>query len=245
MVNKIHYWCVGLSCLIVLSKAPYAVSAETIRENSFDFGPLRCCARPRDSEVCPNLSDRIPCTLATNMTAIEERILYELTIFGKFSSVYSTCSEGIRDILCKARFPTCVITANGTHQIQLPPRDTCKTKLDSCPTFLQSNDNIDDMCFLYDSTNTTYSVANCNAHNMTGLSHCTVDWYLPEWLRRFVRKIDEDLGRSRNVDLLSVNTSCWEKIRDFQCQSVGRCWAQGDRLEYINSRETCNEVMRW
>lgn len=248
MTKPIHLW-VGLSCLLVLSKGAYTASVqrrETV-EHDFDMGPLRCCPRPRNIEECPNLSDNIPCTM-TSERYIAGKVNYITSIIGNYNTsektVETSCINNLRDILCEQSFLSCVIRDDGTHEVQLPSRNTCQVKLNVCPVHLQ------DFCMIYERTSdnspaVNYSVASCRAYNIT-LAYCTIDWYFPEWTYQYVDEIERELDSLRgDLNANTVSDDCWRKLVDFRCRSVGRCWAQGDRLEYINSRQDCEEAFAW
>lgn len=246
MAKEIHYLWVGLSCLlIVFSKEASTASVrerEIIKEHSFDLGPLSCCRRPKNSEVCPDISDYIPCTVVSEMDSREDRISSRLGNYGDFIS--PNCSDNLRDVLCEQSFPSCVINDDGSHEVQQPARETCEEKMDACPADLKSTPVIKDICSLYEPESTNYSVGNCSASNIA-LTHCTVDWYLPEWSRQYLQQIDNELDNMRETELSSLMPACWKRVVDFRCKSVGRCWAQGDRLEHINSADTCISLLSW
>lgn len=240
---EIHYWWVGLSCVVVmaLSRGAHTASLKPAQEHSFDLGQLRCCARPKNSDICPEMSDYIPCTVANDMERREHRI--NRTVETHTDQGFNpNCSNSIRAVLCEQSFPTCVINSDGSHEVQLPARSTCEEKLggEGCE-LLEGSDYIEETCSLYEDTSTNYSVGDCSLPNIT-LKHCTIDWYLPAWLHQYVKQIDLQLTNTRR-DITSKD--CWEKFRDARCKSVGRCWALGDRLEHIISTETCNESLSW
>jgi len=136
-----------------------------------------------------------------------------------------------------------MINSDGSHEVLLPSGNTCEQKLeDACPLF--SDEVIDSTCSLYESISANYSVGDCSATNIT-LNHCTVDWYVPEWILQYVKQIDMELDAARKTTLEFLNENCWEKFKAVRCKSVGRCWALGDRLEHIISTETCNEALSW
>ena len=105
---EIHYWWVGLSCLVMaLSRGAHTALVEPRREHSFDLGQLRCCARPKDTEICPEMSDYIPCTVANDIERREHRI--NMTVHSqKTSSFIANCSDNIRYVICEQSLPTCV-----------------------------------------------------------------------------------------------------------------------------------------
>ena len=182
---EINYWWVGLSCTVMfmLSRRTQVAAVEptTNKEQSFDLGPLRCYARPRISDICPEISAHIPFTIASEMERRENRIDSTLASYPSF--VDANCTETVRKTLCEQNFPTCVINSDGSHEVLLPAQNACKQKLeDACPWF--SDVDIDAACSLYEHTSTNYSVGNCSAHNIT-LNHCTVDWYVPEWILQY------------------------------------------------------------
>lgn len=252
MIKPIHLW-VGLSCLLILSKGVYTASVqrrETV-EHDFDMGPLRCCPRPRDIEElveeCPNLSDNIPCTM-TSEQYIAGKVNYIRSIISSYNgTVETSCINNLRDVLCEQSFSSCVIGDDGSHEVQLPSRNTCQDKLSVCPS---QPVQLQDLCMIYERTSdnspaVNYSVASCRAYNIT-LAYCTIDWYLPEWTYRYVDEIERDLDKLRGVlNSNTISDDCWSKLMNFRCKSVGRCWAQGDRLEYINSRQDCEEAFAW
>ena len=241
---EIHWWWVGLSTLVILiSRVPDTESVEPGVEplSIFDLGPLRCCARPRESNICPGISDYIPCTIASEIERRENRIDGTLATYPSF--IEANCTETVRKILCEQNFPTCVINSDDSHEVLLPAGDACKQTLqDVCSIFPLST--IEETCALYEPTSTNYSVGNCSASNIT-LHHCTVDWYIPEWILQYVKQIDMELGSARSSSLSALDETCWEKFKEVRCKSVGRCWAQDTRLELIISNETCDEAYSW
>ena len=242
---EIHYWWVGLAYLLMaLSKGAHAASVEPTREHGFDLGQLRCCARPKYSDICPHISDYIPCTIANDIERREHRI--EEAVADHDPSLFdANCSDSIRDILCQQSFPTCVINPDGSHEVQLPARSTCEVKLEEACEILRESKTLEEICSLYEPTSTNYSVGNCSGSNVV-LNHCTVDWYLPAWLHQYVKQIDLELDNALTAgQFTSEDRSCGDKVKNVRCKSVGRCWAQGDRLEHIISIETCNEALSW
>ena len=236
--------------LMVLMKGAHAASVEPtqpVQEHGFDLGRLRCCPKPRDSDVCPDMiSDHIPCTIANDrdMKRRENRIRETLaTHNGNRDVIGSNCTRSVREVLCEQSFPTCVINADDSHEVQLPARSTCEEKLGEVCQVLPGS-ILEDMCSLYEPTSTNHSVGNCSVVNVT-LNHCTIDWYLPAWLLQYVTQIDVELDNALSDQFITTSHPCWEKIRDVRCKSVGRCWALGDRLEHIISLETCNEALSW
>ena len=237
----IHYWWVGLSCLVmVLSKGARTVSGElpttqAVQEHSFDLGILRCCPKPRDSDVCSYITNFIPCTIANDMERRENRIRETLATHNP-ALIDPNCTRSIREVLCEQNFPACVVNPDDSHKIKLPAQSTCSKKLWEVCEILRQRNVIEEICSLYEPTSTKYPVGNCSSSNIV-LNHCTVDWYLPAWLLQYVKQIDFELDNIQRWLFGQVNNSCWQKVKDVRCKSVGRCWALGDRLEHIISIE--------
>lgn len=243
---EIHYLWVGLSLLISLSKGAHSASVkarEVTKEHSFDLGPLRCCPKPNISDVCPEVGEYVPCTVVGDMDSRKERIKSRVDDYARYPNADSNCTDGLREIFCNQNFPTCVINEDGTQEIQLPDQQTCEEKLDTCPSSMKSLASFQDICSLYEPTSTTHSVSNCSASNIA-LTHCTVDWYIPEWSHQYLKLIDTELDTAREIQLSGLTNSCWEKVKKFRCRSIGRCWAQGDRLEHINTAEDCSAALK-
>ena len=237
---EIHYWWVGLSCLVmVLSRGAHTASVEPRLEHSFDLGQLRCCT-PKRSDVCPDISHDIPCTVVSDMERRESRISQTLGSHQRRQRLSTNCSESIRAVLCETSFPRCVINPDGSHEVQLPARNTCKETV--CETWRETP-QVAEICSLYEPTNTTYPVGNCSLPNITGLKHCTIDWYIPAWLVPYVKQIDVELENLQMDLRLNNNSLGWKDLKDVRCKSVGRCWALGDRLEHIVSYDLCNETL--
>lgn len=247
MAHHIHSLWVGLSCLLIVLFCKGAHSAsvkarQTLEEeHNFDLGPLRCC-RHRDSDVCPDIGEYIPCPFVKDMDSREETIRMRMMNYENVGSQYENCSRDLGEVLCEQNFPTCVINADGSHSVEFPAQDTCEQRMESCPNFVRQIAIFQDICSLYEPESTTYSVSNCTVPEIT-LTHCNVDWYLPEWGYQYLQQIDLELDNMRKDELRGLSDTCWQKVTDFQCRSVGRCWAQGYRLEHINSINTCHDLV--
>ena len=253
MARKIHNLWVGLSCLlIVFCKGAHSASVKERQiveeEHDFDLGPLRCC-RHRDSDVCPSMSELVPCSFVKDMDDREGRIRARMMTYKDLATTnpqHANCSRDLGEVLCEQNFPTCVINADGSHSVELSAQDTCEQRMESCPGYVRRIDVFEDICSLYEPESTTYSVSNCTVPEIT-LTYCNVDWYLPEWGHQYLQQIDLELDNMLNLngELSGISDTCKQKVKDFHCRSVGRCWAQGDRLERINSINTCHEVSSW
>ena len=246
-MTSLNVW-VGLCCLFIVAKGAYTASVrprDNVMEHNFDLGPLRCCPRPRDSEVCPNLADNLPCPYvnADEMDSRESNIRQRLQ---RLPGITSNCSDAVREFWCGHHFPTCLINPDdGSHEVQLPARDTCIEQLNVCPDVEVREHYQNYVCRFYPDYTTNYSIDSCTVMEDT-LSHCTVDWYSPEWLQPYLVEIDRQLiDERKTLNNHTVDDNCWRDFRDFRCKSLGRCWAQGDRLEYINSLQECQEATRW
>lgn len=108
------------------------------------------------------------------------------------------CSEGLREVLCEQNFPTCVINSDESHEVKLPSKDMCEEKvLNSCPFNVRALN----LCSLYKDTSSNYTVGDCMYVNRT-YNHCTINWYLPEWIQQYVQNIDRYLEtKLSNVQL--------------------------------------------
>ena len=104
---EIHYLWVGLACLVmVLSKAACTEPRQDFngQEHGFDLGKLLCCAlaQPRP-DICPEMSEHIPCTIYNDMQRRESRI--RKTVHAASQLFSSNCSESIREVLCQQNLP--------------------------------------------------------------------------------------------------------------------------------------------
>jgi len=245
MESHIHSSWVGLvicSLLVTLSNAASLQTRENQEEHAFDLGTLSCCPTPR-SNTCTNLPDYIPCTVANGMEDTENSI--ERT-FNSLSSVNATCAETVKNIQCSQKFPACVTLPNGDLEVRFSLQDDCDEELELCPIFLRDSLRKEGLCLI---SNSSYPMNNCEASSPEqplNLRHCKVNWYLPEWIHQYLQVIDKELNALEQTFMSNGATDiCWDKYKDFRCQSVGKCWAQGDRLEGINTSEDCSEVVRW
>ena len=246
MESNIHSCWVGLvvcSLLLTVSNARSLKTREDL-EHPFDLGTLSCCPTPRsDINICTNLPDHIPCTIANEMEDREDNIK---RTFHSLSNRNSTCAEAVKNVQCSKKFPACVTLPNGDLEVRFSLQDDCNEQLELCPNYLRESFLQEGLCLI---SNSSYPIDNCEASSPErplNLLHCTANWYLPDWIHQYLKVISSELDALHQLFMSSGATnSCWAKYRDFRCQSVGKCWAQGDRLEAINTLEACREVVRW
>ena len=248
MESNIHRSWVGLvfSLLLTLSNAASLKTRETM-EHPFDLGTLSCCPTPRsDVNICTDLPDFIPCTIAHEMEDRENSIKRTFNSLSRLDGVNATCAEAVKNVQCSQKFPACVTLPSGDIEVRFSLQDDCDEQLDLCPSYLKTSFIQEGLCLI---SNSSYPVDNCEASSPEqplNLLHCTVDWYLPEWIHQYLKVISSELNALHPTFMSNGGTdSCWAKYRNFRCQSVGKCWAQGDRLEGINTLEACREAVRW
>jgi len=247
MESNIHSCWLGLvfSLVLALSNAASLKTRENM-EHPFDLGALSCCPTPSsDLNVCTDLPEFIPCTVANEMQARENSIKRVFDSLSNLNEVNSTCVEAVKSIQCRQKFPACVTLPSGEREVHFL-LDDCEEQLESCPTYLKNSLIQEGLCLI---SNSSYPVNNCEASSREqplNLLHCTIDWYLPEWIHQNLKVINSELNELQNTFTFNgASSSCWAKYRNFRCKSVGRCWAQGDRLEGINTLEDCKEAVRW
>lgn len=73
-------------------------------------------------------------------------------------------------------------------------------------------------------------------------------WYVTEWMFDYLRNLDEELeAASGDLRALINNEVCFQMFINFRCQSVGRCWDQGRRIEFSANatKSKCEQVKNW
>ena len=68
------------------------------------------------------------------------------------------------------------------------------------------------------------------------------DLPVSDWMYQHIRQEDVELQRSFQ-GILSHQSSCWEKYRDFLCSVIGQC--VDARVLLVNTREMCQAILDW
>lgn len=204
-----------------------------VQENPFDAGPVDSCEIP-ETRFCTNVNYPVPASVARMVNITEESIR---DIYGEGGP----CAEALREIHCSQQFPRC---SEPEHTVTLDSSN-CAEMLSVCPESIQNSG----LCSL-----TSGSTALGNCRPVTDYDYqfqwcpTNAEWHVTEWMVELIKHVDAQLSirfGEESTSALKGYPQCLEDYSRFVCQEVGRCTADGDRIEVINTIEFCDSVLSW
>ena len=221
-------------------------SRSTTLEHPFDLGPLTTCVQPPNTTVCPFIDYPIPAVLASS---INSRIIpIESALDYVSSHSDEACQNSFRRELCNLYLPRCTEESDGTQSVRL--HFNCTRVLADCPS--DKHDDFQKYCPEVGQLTGTYPLENCKPSSeqdriVSNHSLCDdyVDAAMPKWLQAHAKVYGNNLKVVYEVLEDNDAEDCLPNWLNVSCQSFGRCWAQGERMEHPHSKEQCQSVESW
>lgn len=207
-------------------------------ENPFDGGALGSCEVPTTA-TC-SVDYPVPTSIARLAAIIEQSIIKEA------SELDGPCRDAYQEALCNIRFPRCTqqLQSGLYAEVELN-RQNCSVMFDVCPVEI-SNILV---TFCNNLPHVTLPAAECSpvsehAENTSReFSFCDIEnmrFSVTGWMFEYIKYLDGQFA-----GLLYMNSVCGRDLATFRCNFGGRCTGKGDRIEFINTHETCNERVDW
>ena len=216
-------------------------------QHGFDLGPLMSCSPPSGSDLereCSNVNYPIPEVVLRDQTF---RIDVIQSVLNRIDDAFqnsgpdarTACRRAFRDELCSFYFPRC-----SDDHCTVNVSFNCTRVEEACPDEFRFGE----FCPNVSPHEGVYPIEPCRQKEevQVPLGSCApyVDQKLPAWLLVHTKAFE---GQAQTVYtvLSRKNETCAEEFLSHACQSVGRCWSQGCRLERSNSKDQCNSVDSW
>ena len=211
-----------------------------------DAGPVDSCVQPQSSSVC-TLDYEMPQSLAVISAAIELEIEEISADEGLYRS--GECAATARAIMCAQRFPRCEKQGDGEVQVLLTSLNCEEMVRENCGTDVA---NVlldrDDFCDLHNSSLVAAECKSLTEHeNATvqedRLQYCTQDMQrkVTGWMYELMRYYDTRFGMIAE----EIDKVCYEQQANFTCQLLGQCSEDGQRVEILNTYESCEKFINW
>lgn len=207
-------------------------------ENPFDGGALGSCEIPT-TKTC-SVDYPVPTSIARLATIIEQSIIKEVR------ELDGQCRDAYQAALCNLRFPRCKQQLQGGlyEEVELN-RQNCSILSDVCPVHI-SNVLV---TFCNNLPQVTLPAMECSpvselAENTSKeFRFCDVEnmgFSVTGWMFEYIKYLDGQFA-----GILYMNGICGRDLATFTCNFGGRCTENLERIEYINTHETCNERVNW
>ena len=230
------------------SLVPLGSSSSEGTPSGNDAGPVDSCVQPQSSSVCM-LDYEVPQSLAIISAAIE----LEIEDISADEALYRSdeCAATARAIMCAQRFPRCEKQGDREVQVLLTSLNCEEMVRESCSTDVANVLVNRDFCDLQNSSLTAAECKSLTEHENTSmqedrLQHCTQDMQrkVTGWMYELMRYYDTRFGLiAEEIDGLSK--VCFEQQANFTCQLLGQCSEDGQRVEILNTYESCEKFINW
>ena len=212
---------------------------------------MSCAVPPTGSLVregsCPNVDYAVPAVtlqdadshltlIRSTVTALRVRIAVDHAMFD--STKAEACEQEFKEELCSLFFPRC-----SSDRATVDVSFNCTRAVGQCPDGFDVR-----FCPKLSGYGDVYPIEPCKQKvQQVPLGNCAmaVDQTLPSWLALQVKAIEGYTIDTYDYLNGTPQRDCADLWGNYTCQSVGRCWAQGCRLEHINSMERCNKLDSW
>lgn len=208
-------------------------------ENPFDGGALGSCEVPTNGTVC-SIDYAVPTSIARLAAIIQQQIANEVNNLDPGS-----CRDAFRTVLCNVRFPRCEQLQGGSEyqQVTLNSQNcsvlsaacseaTVTLLLPFCDRLIQRVLPISGEC----------RPVSEHAEAEEPLVYCTLEEFgrnrVTPWMFEYIRYTDQVAG-----GLLYDSQKCGVHFATFMCNFGGRCSIDGERIELVNTHESCNEIV--
>ena len=215
---------------------------------SIDAGAIDSCIPIQSSTTC-GLNYSVPESLAIIAAAIE----MDIDLIDNNPALFRNdqCMDAAKEIACAQRFPRCEVQENGDVQVHLTSLN-CQELLRSAKC---TNSTVDKLlgsgfCELQ---NSTQEAAGCKsieehaAESERELQHCTQDLQrqVTPWMYQLMLYYDAKFEVITDTVLADYGETCFQHMANFTCQQVGQCSEDGQRVEFINTYEICENFINW
>ena len=218
------------------------------QRRSSDAGLVDSCVFLQESPTC-GVDYSVPGGLALIAAAIEK----DISEFTNGSSRYRTrgCMDAAKEVACAQRFPRCEVDEDGDVVVHLTS-EGCEERLrQSCTDAIVTALLDDGHCALQTSTREAAgcrSTAEHAAEAETGsrvLQYCTQDLQVTPWMYELLLYYDAVFGAIAEGLEAQYDATCFHRQANFTCQMLGQCTEDGQRVELINTYETCESFITW
>ena len=229
------------------SLSPLGTDSE--RSTDRDGGAVDSCRLPAaELSVC-GIDYLVPASLAEMAPAIEKEIEGLLADQALYRS--EECKEAAQEVMCAQRFPECRERADGETEVQLTSLD-CEQRLGERCSFsvlqvlLQRG-----FCALANATRPASgcrSLADMEAElTEPHLQHCRQDMQreVTPWMYDLLLFHDKRFGVFAEELQRAASETCYQRQAQFTCQLLGRCSEDGERVEILNTFESCEDFITW
>lgn len=239
-----RYYTLGAVVLLLLHYTVWI--ADGLSTNPFDLGEANACAQPQGISVC-NVDYEVPAAVAhQRVIAIKQGLINESSTMT--GGEVAVCRTAITQVQCTRHFPRCYSSEGRVSVVYSP--STCSQVIDNCTEQVMEQGSCD--FTVNASSRMCKTVSEFVSESQQPLMACNKTaeihplWYVTEWMFVYLRDIDEELSSLSGLDEI-VDSLCLEKYFSFRCQSIGRCWDQGRRIESSphNTQQTCQEILNW
>ena len=207
-------------------------------ENPFDGGALGACEIPVTS-TC-SVDYPVPTSIARLAAIIEEDIT------GEANELDGQCRETYQATLCNLRFPRCrQQLQNGLYELVELNQQNCSVLTDVCPgeianvlvTFCSSLPHV---TLPATECSPVLELAESSSREFQFCDIESMGFSITDWMFEYIKYLD-----GKFAGLLYMNNNCGGDLATFTCNYGGRCTGNGERIEYINTHESCNERVEW
>lgn len=218
------------------------ISSSYATDNPFDGGLLGSCEVPNTTLCSSVVNYAVPTSIARLAGIIEQRIRSEAN---PLQEVSESCRIAYETVLCNIHFPRCQQLQEGSSSLYLQVelnRQNCSAVYDACPVSIA--DTLAGTCNYL--PHATVNATACRpVLQMSGSSefeYCNVEGssLVTEWMFAYMKYLDQLF-----VGVLYDNPTCGVNLATFMCTWRGQCSANEERIELINTHETCNQYVEW
>ena len=214
----------------------------TSSDNPFDGGAVESCEIPT-TELCTGIDYTVPTSIARLAAIIEDEIRSKLSDLGRSNS----CRPVVEELMCSMRFPRCQRREGSQEMEVVINHQNCSRVLSVCSAEIA--EHVHGMCTGL--TQTTVSVGGCRPisnHTLPenfNFEQCSLGetTLVTEWMLEYLKYAEQHTTRS--FLYTSSQSVCGQKLASYQCQFLGRCTPDGQRVEFINTHESCNDAVNW
>ena len=217
------------------------VPSSLTADNPFDGGALGSCEVPTTT-VC-SIDYAVPTSIARLAAIIERGIMNDIVNVG-----VGPCREAFTTVMCNVRFPRCEQQLQGGSQYQqvalnsqncsilsgVCAESTQSVLLPYCNGLLQRVLPLSEEC----------RPVSEHAEVEEPLTFCTEEGFgnsrVTPWMFEYVRYADQ-----LAIGILYTTRPCGVRFATFMCTFGGRCNEDGERIEFVNTHELCNDIAEW